>query len=474
MDKELRQQIDRWTADDEDQKVIDLLERMPAADRGFEEVGLLARAYNYVGQYEKALDLLRTIQEEGEQDTNWNYRMGYALYYLERYKESLLHFTKAHELDPEDEDTVDFIRWCNTKIPFRSRVDDFWQWFVRNEAELSKMVEKRGECDPDEVLGIIEQGTNLIGEDVRFNIGGDYEFTFSVEGNSHLFYLYPYLISRMPEQLRGKWHFFPFNQGTDVPFDFQMYGAKINMAEVCVDVEYNEERNVFSISFYEQSLCALPETEAYNAFFIMMEIMLGEGISYHYIADVDRAERQSESMISLAELRRHIAETLNKHGKKVFENPQEVFSSYQLEPQENEELRYDVAVGSTCFSDLVARYYQNDTELFDSINRFGAQAVFLAFPCENGDAEQRKAILELRYALEDRIEKEVLKSEGLGLLLGGALGVCTGYMDFLLYDVDAFVEKIVPILHEYPQYSFYLSDFRQHCRLTRLTEAAEE
>lgn len=358
----------------------------------------------------------------------------------------------------------------NIEIPFKSRVDAFWQWFMQNEAELSEMVEKRGEYDADTIVEFINKGTSLIAEDVHFNIGGDFEFTFSIEGNSHLFYLYPYLISRMPESLKGKWHFFPFNQGTDNSFEFQMYGVKVDMAEVQVAVGYNEEQNDFAISFYEENLCSLLEDQSYNAFYIMMEITLGEGISYQYISEVKRLDKSAEGMIPLPELRKHIIETLNLHGKEVFDNPQDVFISYQLEPEDNEELRYDVVVGSTNFSSLVSQYYQNNTELFDHINHFGARAVFIAFPYEDDGSDRRNEVLNFRYELEDRIENEILKPDGLGILLGGASGTGSYYMDFLLFDVPAFLEKVVPLLREYPQYSFYLSDFRQDCRLTRLSE----
>lgn len=242
----------------------------------------------------------------------------------------------------------------NIEIPFKSRVDAFWQWFMLNEAELSEMVGKRGEYD------------------------------------------YPYLISRMPETLKGKWHFFPFNQGTGNSFEFQMYGVRVDMAEVQVAVGYNEEQNDFAISFYEENLCSLQEDQSYNAFYIMLEIMLGEGISYQYISEVKRLDKSAEGMIPLPELRKQIIETLNLHGKEVFDNPKDVFISYQLEPEDNEELRYDVVVGSTNFSSLVSQYYQNDTELFDNINHFGARAVFIAFPYEDDGADRRNEVLNFR------------------------------------------------------------------------------
>ena len=253
--------------------------------------------------------------------------------------------------------------------------------------------------------------------------------------------------------------------------EFRMHGIKVNMEEVYVYANYDDKQNDFAVSFYEKGLCSLPEEQGYGTFCIMMEIMLGEGLAFRYISDVERADELRGDMFPLTTLRKHITQTLKEHGKEVFENPKDVFVTYQLEPEENEELRYDVAIGSTCFSHLISQYYENDTTIFDKINRFGAQAVFLAFPYDNISAEQRKLVLDFRYALEDRITKEILNPEGLGLLLGGAMGTCCCYMDFLLYDVNAFLEKVVPVLREYPQYSFYLSDFHQNCRLTRLSDS---
>ena len=297
------------------------------------------RDSNNIGEYEKALELLDNTREEGAEDTNWNFRKGYSLYFLGRYRESLNCFRKADELTPEDEDTLEFIRYCNARLPFRKRVEDFWRWFTANEPELSRMVEDRSECDSNHIVEFVSEGTNLLSEEVHFNLGGDYEFTFSVEGNTDLFYLYPYLVSRIPEQFKDKWHFFPFNQGTDASFSFGMYGVRVDMDKVRIAVTYQEESNSFDISFYEEQLSSLSEAQSYNAYYIMMEIMLGEGLSYQYVGDVNRADAPLDGMITLPELRGYITDTLKAHDKKVFDNPQQVYSGYRFEPQENEELR---------------------------------------------------------------------------------------------------------------------------------------
>lgn len=75
----------------------------------------------------------------------------------------------------------------------------------------------------------------------------------------------------------------------------------------------------------------------------------------------------------------------------------------------------------------------------------------------------------MRHELEDRLEAEVLKPEGLGILLGGAIGQGCCYIDFLLFDEPAFIKKIVFLLQDYPYCDFYLSDFRQHCDFMKLS-----
>ena len=86
----------------------------------------------------------------------------------------------------------------------------------------------------------------------------------------------------------------------------------------------------------------------------------------------------------------------------------------------------------------------------------------------------KKKAVTFSYGLEDRLSEELLSPEGLGLLLGGAVGTGTCYIDLLLFDKPAFMEKIIPFLKDYPQYRFYLSDFRQDCDLYRLFETEDD
>ena len=98
------------------QEIIDKIETLPSEEMNPEIIGILARAYNNVDNYEKALELLKSI-EEYEKDTNvWNYRIGYSYYYLDNYLEAKKHFLKAIEIDPTDSDSHLFLCWIYQEL----------------------------------------------------------------------------------------------------------------------------------------------------------------------------------------------------------------------------------------------------------------------------------------------------------------------------------------------------------------------
>lgn len=98
------------------QEIIDKIEALSSEEMNSEIIGILARAYNNVDNYEKALELLKSI-EEYEKDTNvWNYRIGYSYYYLDKYLEAKKHFLKAIKIDSTDSDSHLFLCWIYQEL----------------------------------------------------------------------------------------------------------------------------------------------------------------------------------------------------------------------------------------------------------------------------------------------------------------------------------------------------------------------
>ena len=108
---ELLEQLDVWHAQNEYEKIIETLEAIPAEDRGYQLTGLLARAYSNAANgaahpeyQQRALELLQTEVDEG--DPNWQFRMGFALYWLNREAEAIPHLARIFALIPQEPDSL--------------------------------------------------------------------------------------------------------------------------------------------------------------------------------------------------------------------------------------------------------------------------------------------------------------------------------------------------------------------------------
>ncbi|MFB9326355.1 Imm51 family immunity protein [Paenibacillus aurantiacus] len=103
MEPNLYAQIMQWHKDNEHQQIVDTLLKIPPADRDYDMISSIGRAYNNLSLYEEALEQLTSIAEQGKNDPLWYYRIGYSYYYLKRYEEAAGVLSAALELDPDDQ-----------------------------------------------------------------------------------------------------------------------------------------------------------------------------------------------------------------------------------------------------------------------------------------------------------------------------------------------------------------------------------
>ena len=460
----LLEQITNWVDNGEYLKVLETLLDIPREDYDTQLVGILARTYNSLGEYEKAIPLLLSIEDESQDDTNWFYRLGNSYYYTGRIEEAEECFIRAAELDPDDVDTKEFVYRCRPS--FTARVDEFWRWFEKNERRLCDISERRSEHVREYSLKLIEQGLSIIGPDILFNIGGDHEFTFSVHGEDYLFYLTPYIVDRMPESLKGKWHVNPYNYGTEGKgFTFNMYGKQIACADVRVKADYDDARNAVSLRFFHPEFNNIDENDALNAFYTLFNISMGEAFTYNYIDQLKRTDAEEEGMMPLTDLYASLRQRIESYGKQMQESPSKHYNTYRCNPDTSGEFnnaRFDVISGTTNYTALVRDYYQAEMYRNVKLMAFGAKAAYLAFTYDNNE-EERKKMLDLRYELEDRIAKEIFlhgdEHPGNGCVLGGATGIECMYIDLLLFDEKDFIRRMREMSKDYP-INMVLSDFR--------------
>jgi len=348
------------------------------------------------------------------------------------------------------------------KTSFVERTAAFWRWFDKNEERLADMVKNRESYDMEEVVAAYSEGVHIISEDIHFNVGGDYEFTFAVSGRDYLFYLLPYVVSNMPEKYRGKWHFYPYMQSTrGQDFGLRMHGANIDAGKVMISLSIEENASKADIQFYCKELASLPENECYSAFYVIMETIIGEGLTRACVGNVELAKKRGLTMFPLTKLEEKLVQKLCKDGK--IPDPAEQYFTYQIEPREDDMLRSDIFIGTGNFGAIINDYYAGDGECFNDFAGCGATAAFLFYSYDK-ESEQ-KEVLTQRYEIMDRLEAEVLGERGsekiIGLMLGGAMGKQYAYIDMLLYDLQAFADKAHDVLKDYPR-NFSLSEFKRN------------
>ena len=109
MKEKLLEKIESLNEIEKYQEIIDLIEALPAEQLNTELMGELGRAYNNIEEYEKGLEILKSIENEVGDTALWNWRIGYSYFFLEDYPKAEKHFLKVCEQEPDDEKACDFL-----------------------------------------------------------------------------------------------------------------------------------------------------------------------------------------------------------------------------------------------------------------------------------------------------------------------------------------------------------------------------
>ena len=120
---DLEKELDILHKQDKNQEIIDIITSLPEEELDYNILGKLARAYNNNNQCEKGLEVLFKMKDEGENDSLWNFRVGYSYYYSEKAKENpeyleeaKKYFEKCLELNPNEPDGDTLLRWVYSDL----------------------------------------------------------------------------------------------------------------------------------------------------------------------------------------------------------------------------------------------------------------------------------------------------------------------------------------------------------------------
>ena len=132
------QQLEQWNDEDEYTRCIQALNAIPEDWRNYRTAYALARAlenYAIIGDHDegtprykgdkalcRAIEVLESVREEGQDKAEWNMRMAYGYQYLYGQEEKAIPYARRWaELDPEDENASAVIQECKAEIRKRQR-----------------------------------------------------------------------------------------------------------------------------------------------------------------------------------------------------------------------------------------------------------------------------------------------------------------------------------------------------------------
>ena len=452
---EILQQCQIWNGNGEYKKIVDALEAIPAEERTPEMDSELARAYNNLAApsdrelFKKAIALLQPHEEYFAGDHCWNFRMGYAYFYLDQEGRALRYFEKALEARPGDEDTEELIESCQKGISlprfamcFRERTEIFWETFAEMEAELRQMMDDdKDRIRGAEIVAQMQGALNNVFDEVSFEMGFNgekHELILTPEGNKVNLFELVYFQKHAPKEVLEHWNILVGRQPMQNIGLRTDDGWEISGEDVLVWLEDKGE-NSFAISAYSEKLLPMLQENEGRVWWMLTTLtdqVLGEIPHMRYIESFDVLdEPKAEPYFLMSQL----PDKLKELGLELSTDPEaylENYLGYQMKPNEDTDAdwRLDVMVGSTNCVPLINGYLSADNDYMDDLHADGVVAGFFCYPLDTlREEEGSQKIFDFR----DKLEEIFLVDDGPEVLTltGGATGLYCGYVDFIAWDI---------------------------------------
>ena len=180
-EEEFFQQLEQWNDEDEYTRCIQALNAIPEDWWNYRTSYALARAlenYAIIGDHDegtpnykgdkalrRAIDVLESVREEGQDKAEWNMRMAYAYQYLYGQEEKAIPYAQRWaELDPQDENALAVIQECQKEIAKRAEAE------AEDESDHTGVFTgfvllSKGEWDKDQFIRDMKEKWNIAVEE---------------------------------------------------------------------------------------------------------------------------------------------------------------------------------------------------------------------------------------------------------------------------------------------------------------------
>lgn len=496
-EKDILKKIEELNKQQDYRGIVDLVKGLNEKDQTAAVLSELARACNNLAvlsdpdnvdtdMLKCSVEVLRRIENDiPENDHLYNFRLGYALFYLDRVGEALERFKKSLIETPDDEDTKDFIKMCLDRLTlpffkksFSKRIKDGWEKFAEGEAELRRLISEK--ADSDDITGccyeLLEDTFVNPCFEVGFN-GEKYDLILSPEKDKYMLYLFDAFKKQAPESVTEHWNILLGRQPAPKldKFELGFHGKRLAPTDVTVRIDQDKNGDCMVTGYSETLAEMLPEdrNEAFWFFDMLLDMSLGEIVNMRYVDTIDISDKPFENGgIPLLELRDIMKERFGeKEDWDSAESYMETVSGFEMKPHEFAEGEYptprlDSFVGFSCVPRFMIEYINGEYDAVNKADNDGVAAGFIFFPAhvfeDDETAKRGEKILGFRYELESFIAKRAGDNV---VFIGGASGIDNCYLDFLAFDIRAVLDAAVDFFSSqktvpWAYYQSYRTDVR--------------
>ena len=472
---DILEQCQTWRKQNKRKLIINLIESLPEEQRTALVDSELAIAYSEQIQVnpiraqdildlKKAVALLKKHEAELGETFNWNFRLGYAYFYLEQHDLSIKYMQNALLLntdEPDDDcikDDVEYFINCSEQginVPiitcsFLDRVKLTWEEFKQRRSHIEDLINTN---EHDLAIALLEECFHVLFEDIHFELGIKdkvYEIIFPTECDLATTLQLKTFIAHVPSKLKKHWSFI-IGRPYDANLIIDNGAAKLTSQDFMV-YSCDIGNNRYDLKIIAPKLKKLTSTDeqAQKLAFYFIASTLGE---VNYLNHIDGLELLNKEA-NIKDLSGYdqgctldsFIEKLKEQGLKLNNDvkllPDSCLKEYQhATPYGNEMCsRFDIDHGMSSLLGLHVEFLREESSLYNSFYHNGAIPVFICFELTNPPKTSSLHITDSQ--LEKMVATIRNKTAAVASIVGYASGLNYGYIDCIAWDVQKFLACI--------------------------------
>ena len=472
---DILEQCQTWRKQNKRKLIINLIESLPEEQRTALLDSELAIAYSEQIQVnpiraqdildlKKAVALLKKHEAELGETFNWNFRLGYAYFYLEQHDLSIKYMQNALLLntdDPDDDcikDDVEYFINCSEQginVPiitcsFLDRVKLTWDEFKQRRSHIEDLINTN---EHDLAIALLEECFHVLFEDIHFELGIKdkvYEIIFPTECDLATTLQLKTFIAHVPSKLKKHWSFI-IGRPYDANLIIDNGAAKLTSQDFMV-YSCDIGNNRYDLKIIAPKLKQLTSTDeqAQKLAFYFIASTLGEVNYLNHIAGLELLNKEA-NIKDLSDYDQgctldSFIEKLKEQGLKLNNDvkllPDSCLKEYQhATPYGNEMCsRFDIDHGMSSLLGLHVEFLREESSLYNSFYHNGAIPVFICFELTNPPKSSSLHITDSQ--LEKMVATIRNKTAAVASIVGYASGLNYGYIDCIAWDVQKFLACI--------------------------------